>query len=280
MLNLFTYVDYRQYLKDYYEKRCAESPGFSIRNFSRMAGFGGQSYLKMIMNGQRNLSPNSLAKFLRVLKLNRKESKYFEALVYFNQAKIERDKDFYFERLLALRPKKGYFQLEKDSLELYSNRFLAIIREMVVLPQFIENARWIARSLNNRITPQKVKEGINILLRLGFLTKNKKGRLKQHRGTLATKPYEASLELCNFHRTVLNDAKDAIIGGSQESKEFITVTIPVANETIPEIKEVLTRCRDEIVDIVNKDKRKYSEVYQINLLLFPVTQTKNQKSLT
>lgn len=41
--------------------------GFTFRHFQKRAGFGSPNYLKLVMDGERNLAPRSLGKFLKGL---------------------------------------------------------------------------------------------------------------------------------------------------------------------------------------------------------------------
>ena len=46
----------------------ATKPQFSYRYFSRVAGFSSPNFLKLVAEGQRNLSPKSIAKFAKKLR--------------------------------------------------------------------------------------------------------------------------------------------------------------------------------------------------------------------
>lgn len=55
------------------------------------------------MEGQRNLSPSSINKLTKALKLNQKEAAYFETLTFFNQSDAKKDRELYLERLSHLK---------------------------------------------------------------------------------------------------------------------------------------------------------------------------------
>lgn len=81
----------------------ARSRHFSFRYLARICGFGSSGFLKMVMEGQRNLSPSSINKLTKALKLNEKEAVYFETLTFFNQSDAKKDKELYLERLSHLK---------------------------------------------------------------------------------------------------------------------------------------------------------------------------------
>ena len=53
--NIYNFSDYRDFLKDRYRQLKEADPVFSFRHFSKQAGFGSPNYLKLVMDGKRNL---------------------------------------------------------------------------------------------------------------------------------------------------------------------------------------------------------------------------------
>ena len=53
---VFEYLDYRKYLRDFYASRKRGGRGFSYRAFSRRAQLQSPNYLKLVIEGQRNLT--------------------------------------------------------------------------------------------------------------------------------------------------------------------------------------------------------------------------------
>ncbi|MCB0355974.1 MAG: TIGR02147 family protein, partial [Bdellovibrionales bacterium] len=89
--NLSAYTDYRQYLKDFYQfkKSTQSSPirSYSYATFSAAADIKSPNYLKLIIDGQRNLSDSMIKKFAKALQLSKTEIEEFAALFHYGQAK-------------------------------------------------------------------------------------------------------------------------------------------------------------------------------------------------
>lgn len=270
-MNLFEYMDYRTYLKEKYAEEKAERKHFSFRYFARVAGFSSPGYLKMVMDGERNLSPNSIQKFAKAFKFNKKESAYFEALVLFNQAKEDKERDHYFERLSSLKPLKKLTGLKQDQLEYFTQNHFVIIREMVALPHFKEDPIWISKQLRSPLKPSDIAHALEVLLRIGLLDRNEKGKLIQKDSSLSTPAEIESLEVYNYHRHMLNEAKEAILNIAPSERDVSALTLPIPKSSVPEIKNKILAFREEIIDMINKGDQNFSEVYQINVQLFPVT---------
>ena len=77
---VFDYLDYRAFISELFVFQKKHVPGFSHRYFARKAGFAAPNFLKLVMDGKRNLTPASLAKVARGFGLNKREREYFERL--------------------------------------------------------------------------------------------------------------------------------------------------------------------------------------------------------
>lgn len=272
-MELFSYLDYRRYLRDRFAYEKSRTRHFSFRYFARIAGFSSPGFLKMVMTGERNLTPTSINQCARALKLPKKEAAYFEALVLFNQARTDQERDLYFERLSSLKPPVRLTGLAKDQYEYFSQKHFVVIREMVSLPCFREDPEWIAQGVKPPIKPKEVQHALEVLLRLGLIKRNAEGKLIQSDASLTTPAEVASVEVYNFHQAMLNDAKEAMLRVSPELRDITSLTIPIPKKSLGSIKERIKAFREEIIDVVNKGTSDYHEVYQLNIQLFPVTRT-------
>ena len=70
--NVFGYLDYRVLLRDYYLYRKQDKRGFSYRQFSLKAKLSSPSYLKMVIDGTRNLSSEMALNFAKTIGLKKK----------------------------------------------------------------------------------------------------------------------------------------------------------------------------------------------------------------
>lgn len=95
ILSVFGYTDYRTYLRDFYDFRKDGQHGYSYRTFSKSAGFASPNILKLVVDGERNISPEAVQKFVKALGLKGQMADYFATLVRLNQAKTDVDKEHY-----------------------------------------------------------------------------------------------------------------------------------------------------------------------------------------
>jgi len=97
---IFKYNDCRKYLKDLFEFRKKVNRHFTYRLFSKKAGLVSPSALKEVIEGKKNLTHKSILQFAIGFDLNKGETEYFTHLVYFNQAKTEKEKNQFYRELL------------------------------------------------------------------------------------------------------------------------------------------------------------------------------------
>src|SRR5690242_8118531 len=85
-IDVFEYLDHRAYLRDYYLEQKARGRGFSYRVFSRRAGLRSPNYLKLVIDGERNLTREMAVRFASACGLSDEEGEFFVDLVEFNLA--------------------------------------------------------------------------------------------------------------------------------------------------------------------------------------------------
>ena len=275
--SIFDYTNYREYLKEYYDTQKKLNDKFSHRYFARIAGFKTSSFLRLVMDGKRSLSFESIKRFIKAMKLKKREADYFEALVFFNQSKSDLDRDHYYEIMQQLRIKVKVTGLKKDQYEFYTKKHYAIIREMVALPHFKEDYEWLAGELKGDVEAFEVKKAIDLLLRLELLKRDDAGKLYQRDTTLSTPAEVSSRGLFMFQNSMLRSARDALLSVPAPYRDFTSVTVPIPMDQLPKLKKMIEKFRGEVINFINAGSDNYSGVFQFNLQLFPVTKLNNNK---
>ncbi|MBD3316782.1 MAG: TIGR02147 family protein [Chitinivibrionales bacterium] len=136
MKDLFEHMNYREYLADYYAEKKARRACYSYRLFSRKAGFASPNFLKLVIEGQRNLSKDSVFKFSKALGFNKREAEYFENLVFFNQSKTLEEKNAYLSNLMRFRGRVDPAKIERSEYAYFSQWYHPVIRELIASVDF------------------------------------------------------------------------------------------------------------------------------------------------
>lgn len=276
MQSIYTYLDYRAYLRDLYAHLKQTKPQFSFRYFSKQAGFASPNYLKMVMDGQRNLSQQSIAQFRDGLKLNKEEGEFFENLVYYCQSKTLKEKNLYYEKLAGSKAYLKAHSLEKESFEYFGKWYNVAIREMVSMRGFRDDPTWIACHLRPRISIHEAQQALDTLFKLGLIERQGK-RLVKAKGNLATEREVHSVAVANIHKALIQKGSDAIELTPSKLRDISSLTVAIQESRIPAIKEMVQNFRRQLHSFL-QDDNDAEVVYQINLQLFPLSESakKNQ----
>ncbi len=177
MKSIFEYLNYREYIGDYYEEKKRKG-SFSYRLFAKQAGFVSPVFIKMVIEGKSKLSRESAAKLAKVMGLTKENRKFFHQLVMFNQAEDIDGKMSHLAEMKLLTRELKIHQLNSDQLEFYSSWYHPVIRELVGMFKSAKNPKEIAEHIIPHISEEEVNSSIRILSRLGLLTENDVGELE------------------------------------------------------------------------------------------------------
>ena len=245
--DIFEYLDYRKFLADYYTQAKENNRAFSYRYFSRKAGYASPNFLKLVIDGQRNISADSIERFARALKLSSAQSRFFANLVAFNQAATGEEKNQAFERVAASRRFRQARKLDRDFYVYLSHWYYPAIREMVGRRDFVEDPEWIASQLLPSIQPAQS----------------------------CAMPSAGSIG--NYHRQMLTRAAESIELVKSENRDISALTVSISTDTVAELKDRIHDFRELLIDLCDRDESP-DAVYQINLQLFPLTKTRKDDS--
>ena len=268
-INVFEYLDYRTFLRDAYTHLKERQRGFSYRWFAKQAGMSSPNFLKLVIDGKRNLTATSTEKFATALSLSTQETSFFRELVSFNQAETPAEKNLHFERIGKYRKHRAVRRLERDTFEYLSRWYYPAIRELVSCNGFRDEPEWIAATLRPRITASQARKAIDVLLQLGVLERDESGALVQREPLLSTGPEVRSLAVGNFHRQMMERAEASIESFDRKDREISGVTVALSREAFEAFKQKIHALRAELLEL-SADEKNATRVVQFNFQAFPL----------
>lgn len=272
-VDVFQYRDYRRYLRDVYASRKKSEYGFSYRAFAKRAGLSAPNYLKLVSEGQRNLTPEMATRFASALGLSGEPADYFCDLVGFNQAASAPERERWYQRLSSYRRYKNTFRLDAAHAAYHSEWYIPAVRELVSCPGFREDPRWIARTLRPTITQRQAERALEILHQLGFVTRAEDGRLVQRDSLLSTgDDHPLGHHIVTFHRAMLERAAEALDHAPREEREIASLTLSVNAAQFHAFKQRLYELRQELLQasLDTGATGPADRVVQINFQMFPL----------
>lgn len=271
--DIYQYLDYREFLKDFQIAKQSHNPAFSIRAFLKRAAVSSPSLFKQIVTGERNLTEQTLAGFLAAMHLPPQEADYFRALVHFNQARTSEEKQLQYERLRELGSHAKVRIVGEDSYAFYQHWYTPVIRELVCMQPFGDDFASLAKRLRPTISASEAKAAVRTLVQLGFVTAKPDGSYVQKDPLLHTGFEVHSLAVRGFNRQMVQLAGEALDRIPVQERNVTGVTMSVSPRTYGLITEEIRAFQDKILRLVESDPEA-DRVCQMNIMLFPVSQTK------
>ncbi len=210
--DVFSFLNYREYLNTIYLYLKSTDKKYSYRYVSMKVGSSSPSWLSDIIKGRINLTEVYREKLSSLLKLSVKECDYFNLLVNFDQAGSHNLKKKYLDLIFSSRDLK-INTVQKNQFDYFRKWYIPVIREYLFLITFKEgDYKTLSKALLPGITPKEAKEAINTLRQLQLITENSKGEFKPTERTLTKDSSTASVYITNYHLENIHLAGDSIEG--------------------------------------------------------------------
>ncbi|MCI0473254.1 MAG: TIGR02147 family protein, partial [Ignavibacteria bacterium] len=221
----------------------------------------------------RTISERIIIELAHILKLNKKEKDYFRSLVYFNQAKSHSEKTHFYNEILSLQ--KGPVRtVNQDQHEFYDKWYYAAIRELVAIYDITDDYyERLAKLLDPPIKPSEAKAALEVLTRLGLITKSDTGVYKRVDAVITSGSVIRPFVVQKFQLEAMELARAAYDRFSKEERELSTVTMSIDKSAFEIIRKKIGNLRNEIMELARAVK-KPDRVYHINIHLFPLSEKK------
>lgn len=269
-VDIFQFLDYRTFLRAFYDAEKAESDGFSYRAFSLRAGLSSPNHLKRIIDGDRSLRGEMIDRYAKALDLGPSQRRYFRALVQFTDAKDSRRREMAYRILRSFQQYQEAHQLDERHAAYHGKWFIPAIRELSSSPAFQADPAWIAAQMRPKITKKQAQHALDVLFDLGLLERAGDGSITRADAVVTTGNQTFGTHITRYHRTMLEQASDSIDTFGPELRDLTSVTACVDADRIHEFKAMIADFRRQCVAAAEQSERP-RQVVQINIQLFPLT---------
>ncbi len=267
--NIFDYLDYREFLLDFYEAARQHAAAYSFRYLARRAGFSSPNFIKLVMDGKRNLGDSSIEPVAHALDLDPVEARFFAALVAFDQADTAEQKNEAYEVIAASKRFREARRLDHNVFEYLSHWYYPAIRELAAHPEFEATPDWIHERLLPKVSKPQIARAIELLLDLELLVDDGT-KITRGKPSLTTGHEVGILAIGNFHRQMMQRAAESIESVPRELRDISGLTACVSEELIPVVKARIHNFRESLLELCDSDEHP-EHVYQINFQMFPLT---------
>jgi len=276
MKDLTQFTDYRTYLKEYIKFK--KKLGYiSNRWFAQRVGINSSSWLTVVLQGKKGVSKATANKISKVLKHSDFEAEYFEALVLFNQAKTNEDRNRYYNQLLGLRKEKRVEKVDENQYEFYATWYHSVVRSLIGLIKFKDDFARLAKMVKPQITPAQAKKSVELLENLDLIKKNEESNYELSSANVTTGDHVRSLAIANYQQETMKQGWEALDRFSKEIRDVSTITMGISEKGFGQIKDEIQAFRKRIIKIATEDEPA-DRVYQMNLQLFPMGSTEQKET--
>lgn len=258
------------FLKDYFVDQKARSPLFTYRAFATKAGFNSSGFCHLVIEGQRNLTQNSLEKMLQGLGFHAKQRKYFELLVAFNQAKSSRERQKALEEMQILQKGSASFRLQHKHKRYCEFWWIPVLRHLAIHAPWGDDYSLLARLVDPPITTAQAQEGITLLQDLGLLHRTQTGHWEQKHS------FTDSSDISGYHK-VLSRKQFFQLGlesldrypSSERHATYFTLSLGMKN--YQRAIEWISELNLKLANLASTEQS-VDRIYELTTLLFPLSQ--------
>lgn len=267
-IDVFAYLEYRRFLADFYAAK--KGRGFSYRAFARAARLGAPNYLKLVIEGKRNLTPAMAARFATACGLRGDSALFFQRLVAFNQARTSQEREESYSKLAAFSRYREAHKLELAHAAYHANWYIPAIRELCGSPTFVADPKWIAGVLVPPISTEEAQKALDTLLELGLLERTSSGDLTQGNAVVSTGPETRGMHIKRYHAEMMRRATAAMEIVPAAERDISSLTLCLSVEGVARLKERIQSFRRELIELAEKECGREQAV-QVNFQLFPLS---------
>lgn len=266
---VYEFLDYRAFMRDHFAASKASMPQYSFRYLARKAGFTSSNFLKLVMDGDRNLGPQAVEKVAKAMKLDSHETEFFAQLVALNQAQTVAERNRAFEVVAANRRFRAARKLDGPLFEYLTRWYYPAIRELAARADFVDDPAWVAAQIQPPIDVRQAKAALETLLKLGLLVRTAAG-VERGDASLTTGHEVRSVVIPAYHLQMIEQAAKAVERVPPEQRDVSALTVCIKESSLADLKAKIHRFREEMLHRCDSEEEP-ERVYQLCIQLFPLS---------
>ena len=267
MVTFSDIADYRDFLKEFYDRRKVEMPFYSYRMMGDKLGLD-SSYLYRVLQKKQHLPAHALPAAKEILALSGREAEYFDLLYSAAVSKDKTKREELMAKALSLRDVERH-SLQAAELKLLENWWIPAVRAYLELNGGVVNVKQIAKDICPPITEEQALEAIETLKEVGLVKKLASGKLALTEAHLTVGGPEKAKAVRNFQRQVLKLASDALENIPVEERNISTLTLSVDQSCFEDLGDMLREFRRLVQKRVDGAKNP-DRVMQLSMAFYPV----------
>jgi uncharacterized protein (TIGR02147 family) len=269
MIDIYQYLNYRQFLSDALMERKRGNPHFSYRYISNFLNLKSPGFMNWVIQGRRKLPEALIQRIADLFKLGEREREYFALLVKYNHCANIPEREAMFARLIDFQRKKSSL-LRPEQHQLFTKWFYLAIRELIRVHPFKDDFKRLSVTLRPKIKSRDAREAIAILEKIGLIEPGGDGFYKPVETLITTGEAWESELIKNLQMQLVDMGKNAIVTIPKKERDVSNLTFCASEKTMRRISDEMAALRQKILAMSENDTEA-DTVYQCNMQLFPVS---------
>jgi uncharacterized protein (TIGR02147 family) len=270
--NIYTYDDFRGFLKDAFAAKKAAEPRYSYRKFAKDAGILNQGYLLDVIQGKRALSVVMLERMAQAFGLNEGETEFLKLLTDFGQAKKDDERQEFYQEVLHRRNRSRFARLSPSLTKYYQDYRYPLVRCAIEALDYRGNAEALGKWLEPALPPAVVKKMVADLVEWDLVKLDSSGRY-QVTSRFVEPPPTMGAMVRRLNREWILHAAEAPFRFPPQKRHVSTLLLMVSESTKQALHQKIEAFRKEVLELVEQDKNPEG-VMQLSLQFFPRTHGK------
>lgn len=285
-LNAFT--DYRMYLREFYEYRRAQTRNllrpYSYATFAAAADIKSPNYLKLIIDGQRNLSTEMARRFAKAMGLSKEETEEFLALVDYTQATEPLERNRFLKVLADFRVRQ---QLKNG--EINAETWAKVPSWVTWVLYSLADQKSVGFSpdelyelMRGKARAEDIRRSLEKLLASGELHKTENGEVVKGRELMSGSEDVPVAMVRKLQAELIYLGLESLFQDQAHEREFGAQTMALTEKEFEQLKFELRQFRKRWAKDVGVARKteKGDRVFQLNIQLFPVTKGAKGEKIT
>lgn len=268
-IDIYTYRNYRDYLRDYHFARKQRDPKFSHRFFAMKAGFSSSGLYSNIVKGVNNLSPKYLPKFIKGLGLPEREALFFTHMVDHTHAQTPSTRQEAWEKMVALMPPQKRRVLESQKA-LYDKWYHVAVFNALEVLEVEDDFAELGCFINPSISKVQAKHSLLLLKTLGLVEKNASGFWKPTGKQWVGGREVGAWTIHRYQDQMMELAKEAQERYTPTERFIVSKTITTSDHALRKLREGVEKLFRE-ADLKVLSEEKSEQIFQFNVQFFPLS---------
>lgn len=267
--SVYTYFDFRSYLKDRQRWLKARKPFFTLEYIAEKLELKSKGHVSLIFSGVKSVPESKISLLADVFFLVDREKEFFQNLIQYNQEQTYRQKKMHLDRMVSLM-RISDKKLVPAQYRLCEKWFYPIVLEVIRIHDISDDWSLLGKLVRPQITATEAKEAIQLLRGLDLIQQNAQGFWEPTGTILTFGEGWKSVAARAFQGQAIEMAQQALVEVPVQDRDISTLTLSMGKETFERIQQSIYLLRKEILAAVQADQSA-DRVYQMNVSLYPVS---------